>query len=61
MVNAMLLLLLAYGFKHIGVVESFVLSNFNWIAMISLLLLLLFSYREQTKAVKKRVEENVKG
>lgn len=60
MANAMLLLLLAYGFKYIGVIESFVLSNFNWIAMISLLVLLLFSFREQTKAVKKRVEENVK-
>lgn len=58
MANAMILLVLAYGVKHIDTIESFIVDNFNWIAMVSLLVLFLFSFREQTKVVKKRVEEN---
>ena len=56
MANVMLLLLVAYGMKYIGSIETFVLDNFNWIAIGALFLLFLFSFREQTKVVKNRTE-----
>ena len=56
--NAMLILLLAYLLKHISVVETFVLENINWIAIVSLLILFVLSYRKQTAYVKERVEVN---
>ena len=54
--NAMLILLLAYIIKHISVIETFVLENINWIAIVSLLILFILSYRRQTEYVKERVE-----
>lgn len=56
--NAMLVLLLAYILKHVSVVETFVLENVNWIAIVSLLVLFVLSYRKQTEYVKERVEVN---
>ena len=54
--NAMLILLLAYIIKHISVIETFVLENINWIAIVSLLILFILSYRRQTEYVTERVE-----
>lgn len=56
--SAMLLLLIAYGIKHIEVIEKFMISNFNWIAILSLLILFVVSIRKQTRFVKDRVEAN---
>lgn len=56
--NAMLILLLAYLLKHISIIETFVLENVNWIAIVSLLVLFVLSYRKQTEYVKERVEVN---
>ena len=58
--SAMLLLLIAYGIKHIEVIENFIIDNFNWIAILSLLILFIFSMRKQTKFVKDRVEAHKK-
>lgn len=60
MTNVMLLLLIAYGLKHISCIETFVLNNINWIAIASLFVLFLFSFREQTRVVKKRIETDNK-
>ena len=60
MTNVMLLLLIAYGLKHISCIETFVLNNINWIAIASLFILFLFSFREQTKVVKNRIETDNK-
>ena len=61
--SAMLLLLISYGIKYIEVIEKFIISNFNWIAILSLLILFVFSIRKQAKFVKDRVEadKNPKG
>lgn len=58
--SAMLLLLIAYGIKHIEVIENFMIDNFNWIAILSLFILFVVSMRKQTKFVKDRVEMNKK-
>ena len=58
--SAMLLLLIAYGIKHIEVIENFMIDNFNWIAILSLLILFICSMRKQTKFVKDRVEAHKK-
>ena len=56
--NVMLLLLCSLGIKNIDCIASFVVGNINWIAIISLLILFLFSVRKQTKFVRNRVEAN---
>ena len=58
--NVMLLLLCSLGIKNVDSISSFVVSNINWIAIISLLILFLFSVRKQTKFVRDRVEANKK-
>lgn len=58
MANVMMLLLIAYGFKNFSVIEAFVLRNFNWIAIVSLLILFVCSIRKQTEYVRRRVEAN---
>ena len=56
--NVMLLLLCALGIKNIDCISNFVTGNINWIAIISLFILFLFSVRKQTKFVRDRVEAN---
>ena len=56
--NAMVLLLIAYALKHFAVIEAFVMKNLNWIAIVSLLIVFILSYRKQTSYVKERVEIN---
>ena len=56
--NVMLLLLCSLVIKNIDCISSFVVGNINWIAIISLLILFLFSVRKQTKFVRNRVEAN---
>ena len=56
--NVMLLLLCSLVIKNIDCISSFVVGNINWIAIISLFILFLFSVRKQTKFVRDRVEAN---
>ena len=56
--NVMILLLCSLVIKKIDCISSFVVSNINWIAIISLLILFLFSVRKQTKFVRDRIEAN---
>lgn len=56
--NVMLLLLCSLGIKNIDCISNFLISNINWIAIISLFILFLFSVRKQTKFVRNRVEAN---
>jgi hypothetical protein len=56
--SVMLVLLIAYGIKHIEIIEKYIITNFNWIAILFLLILFVFSIRKQTKFVKDRVEAN---
>ena len=56
--NVMILLLCSLVIKNIDCISSFVVSNINWIAIISLLILFLFSVRKQTKFVRDRIEAN---
>ena len=56
--NVMLLLLCALGIKNIDCISNFVTGNINWIAIITLFILFLFSVRKQTKFVRDRVEAN---
>jgi hypothetical protein len=56
--NVMLLLLCSLGIKNIDCISNFVVRNINWIAIISLFILFLFSVRKQTKFVRDRVEAN---
>ena len=56
--NVMLLLLCALCIKNIDCISNFVIGNINWIAIISLFILFLFSVRKQTKFVRNRVEAN---
>ena len=56
--NVMLLLLFALGIKNVDCISKFVVNNINWIAIISLFILFLFSVRKQTKFVRNRVEAN---
>lgn len=58
--SVMLVLLIAYGIKHIEIIEKYIITNFNWIAILFLLILFVFSIRKQTKFVKDRVEANQK-
>lgn len=58
--SVMLVLLIAYGIKHIEIIEKYIITNFNWIAILFLLILFVFSIRKQTKFVKDRVEANKK-
>jgi hypothetical protein len=58
--NVMLLLLCSLGIKNIDCISNFVVGNINWIAIISLFILFLFSVRKQTKFVRNRVEANIK-
>ena len=58
--SVMLVLLIAYGIKHIEIIEKYIITNFNWIAILFLLMLFVFSIRKQTKFVKDRVEANKK-
>ena len=58
MANVMVLLLLAYGLKHACCIEQFILNNFNWIAIVSLLIIFICSMRKQTNYVKGRVDAN---
>ena len=58
--NVMLLLLCALCIKNIDCISNFVIGNINWIAIISLFILFLFSVRKQTKFVRDRVEANNK-
>lgn len=58
--NVMLLLLCSLGIKNIDCISNFVIGNINWIAIIFLFILFLFSVREQTKFVRDRVEANKK-
>ena len=51
-------LLCSLVIKNIDCISSFVVGNINWIAIISLLILFLFSVRKQTKFVRNRVEAN---
>ena len=56
--NVMLLLLCALCIKNIDCISNFLIGNINWIAIISLFILFLFSIRKQTKFVRNRVEAN---
>ena len=56
--SVMLVLLIAIGIKHVEVIEEYMITNFNWIAILSLFVLFIFSIRKQTKFVKDRVEAN---
>lgn len=56
--NVMLLLLCALCIKNIDCISNFLIGNINWIAIISLFILFLFSIRKQTKFVRDRVEAN---
>lgn len=56
--NVMLLLLCSLGIKNINCISIFVIGNINWIAIISLFILFLFSVRKQTKFVRNRVDAN---
>lgn len=58
--NVMLLLLCSLGIKNIDCISNFVIGNIDWIAIISLFILFLFSVRKQTKFVRNRVEANNK-
>lgn len=58
--NVMLLLLCSLGIKNIDCISNYVEANINWIALISLFVLFLFSVRKQTSFVRKRVETNKK-
>jgi hypothetical protein len=58
--SVMLVLLIAYSIKHIEIIEKYIITNFNWIAILFLLILFVFSIRKQTKFVKDRVEANKK-
>lgn len=58
--SVMLVLLIAYGIKHIEIIEKYIITNFNWIAILFLLILFVFSIRKQTRFVKDRVEANKK-
>lgn len=58
--SVMLVLLIAYGIKHIEIIEKYIITNFNWIAILFLLIIFVFSIRKQTKFVKDRVEANKK-
>lgn len=58
--SVMLVSLIAYGIKHIEIIEKYIITNFNWIAILFLLILFVFSIRKQTKFVKDRVEANKK-
>lgn len=54
--NVALLLICALGIKNIDCISNFVVGNINWIAIISIFILFLFSVRKQTKFVRDRVE-----
>lgn len=56
--NVMLLLLCSLGIKNIDCISNFVIGNIDWIAIISLFIIFLFSVRKQTKFVRNRVEAN---
>lgn len=56
--NVMLLLLCSLGIKNIDCISNFVIGNIDWIAIISLSIIFLFSVRKQTKFVRNRVEAN---
>lgn len=56
--NVMLLLLCALGIKNIDCISNFLIGNINWIAIISLFIIFLFSVRKQTKFVRNRIEAN---
>lgn len=56
--NVMLLLLCSLSIKNVDCISNFVTGNINWIAIISLFILFLFSVRKQTKFVRDRVEAN---
>ena len=56
--NVMLLLLCALCIKNIDCISNFVIGNIDWIAIISLFIIFLFSVRKQTKFVRNRVEAN---
>lgn len=56
--NVMILLLCALGIKNIDCISNFLIGNINWIAIISLFILFLFSIRKQTKFVRDRIEAN---
>lgn len=58
--NVMLLLLCSLGIKNIDCISNFVIGNIDWIAIISLFIIFLFSVRKQTKFVRNRVEANIK-
>ena len=56
--NVMILLLCALGIKIIDCISNFLIGNINWIAIISIFILFLFSIRKQTKFVRDRIEAN---
>ena len=56
--NVMILLLFALGIKNVDCISNFVVDNINWVAIISLFILFIFSVRKQTKFVRDRVETN---
>ena len=58
--NVMLFLLCALGIKNIDCISNFVTGNIDWIAIISLFIIFLFSVRKQTKFVHDRVEADNK-
>lgn len=58
--NAMLLILLAYGLEKIIGRCMWLMNNINWLTIIGLFVLFLFSIKKQTEFVTKRINETNK-